>query len=130
MSFPLALIFLQLPIESQFISRLADHLNAEVVLGSIQNLQDAASWLGYTYLFVRMLRSPALYGVPLGAVDVDKMLLDRRLDLAHSAATLLDKHGLMRYDRKTGGMQATDLGRIASHYYVTYHTIASFRYVG
>lgn len=34
----------------------------------------------------------------------------------------------MRYDRKTGGLQATDLGRIASHYYITYHTLATFRY--
>lgn len=33
-----------------------------------QNLRDAAQWLGYTYLFVRMLRAPNLYGVPLGWV--------------------------------------------------------------
>ena len=43
-----------------------------------QNLRDAANWLGYTYLFVRMLRSPAVYGVPLGAVEADPLLLDRR----------------------------------------------------
>ena len=30
---------------------------------------------------------------------------ERRLDLAHSAALLLDKHGLVRYDRKTGNFQ-------------------------
>ena len=70
-----------------------------------QNLRDAANWLGYSYLFVRMLRSPALYGVPLGAVDADPLLLDRRLDLAHSAAVLLDRNNLVRYDRKTGNFQ-------------------------
>ena len=37
---------------------IADNLNAEVVLGSVQNLQEAASWLGYTYLYVRMLGNP------------------------------------------------------------------------
>ena len=52
-----------------------------------------------------MLRSPALYGVPLGAVDADPLLLDRRLDLAHSAAVLLDRNNLVRYDRKTGNFQ-------------------------
>lgn len=60
------------------------------------------------------------------ALDTDPLLLDRRLDLIHTAALLLDKHGLCRYDRKTGNFQATDLGRIASHYYVTYqvrHTL-------
>lgn len=48
------------------------------------------------------------------------------MDLAHTAATLLDKHNLIKYDRRTGQFQVTDLGRIASHYYVTYTTIATF----
>ncbi|VAI84780.1 unnamed protein product [Triticum turgidum subsp. durum] len=52
----------QLPIESQFISKLADQLNAEIVLGTVQNAQEACSWLGYTYLYIRMLRNPTLYG--------------------------------------------------------------------
>jgi hypothetical protein len=43
-----------------------------------------------------MLRSPQLYGVPLGAVEDDPLLLQQRLDLAHSAALLLDKHSLIR----------------------------------
>jgi pre-mRNA-splicing helicase BRR2 len=37
-----------------------------LVMLAMQNLRDAAQWLGYTYLFVRMLRAPNLYGVPLG----------------------------------------------------------------
>ena len=74
----------------------------------LQNVRDAANWLGYTYLFVRMLRSPALYGVPLGAVEADALLLDRRLDLVHTAAVLLDKNNLIRYDRKTGNFQVCD----------------------
>ena len=41
----------------------------------LQNLKDAAAWLGYTYLYVRMLRNPQLYGVPLDAVDSDPVLL-------------------------------------------------------
>jgi hypothetical protein len=61
-----------------------------------QNLKDAATWLGYTYLYVRMLRSPALYGVPLGALEDDPLLQQHRLDLAHSAALLLDKNNLIR----------------------------------
>jgi pre-mRNA-splicing helicase BRR2 len=38
--------------------------NAEIVLGTIQNAQEACSWLGYTYLYTRMLRNPTLYGLP------------------------------------------------------------------
>lgn len=39
-------IVLQLPIESQFISKLADNLNAEVVLGTVQNVKEGINWLG------------------------------------------------------------------------------------
>ncbi|GIL50154.1 hypothetical protein Vafri_6292 [Volvox africanus] len=126
LQFYLSLFNQQLPIESQFIKALADNLNAEVVLGTVSNLKDAAHWLGYSYLYVRMLRSPALYGVPPADLDTDPLLQERRLDLAHSAGLMLDKHSLVRYDRKTGNFQTTDLGRIASHYYVSYTTIAHF----
>ena len=57
----LSLLNMQLPIESQFVSNLADQLNAEVALGSVTTLKSAVNWLGYTYLYVRMLRNPSLY---------------------------------------------------------------------
>jgi pre-mRNA-splicing helicase BRR2 len=43
----LSLLNQQLPIESQFVSKLADNMNAEIVLGTIRN---PVQWLGYTYL--------------------------------------------------------------------------------
>ncbi|CAE6072104.1 unnamed protein product [Arabidopsis arenosa] len=84
MQYYLSLVNEQLPIESQFISRLADQLNAEIVLGT------------------------------------------RRADLIHSAATVLDKNNVVKYDRKSGYFQVTDLGRIASYYYITHGTIATY----
>jgi len=48
----LSLLNQQLPIESQFVSRLADNLNAEVVSGNVRNRDEAVQWLGYTYLYV------------------------------------------------------------------------------
>ena len=47
-------------------------------------------------------------------------------DLVHSAAVLLEKGGLIRYDRTTGVFQSTDLGRIASHYYVAYSSMSIY----
>jgi len=126
LQFYLSLFNTQLPVESQLAGKLADALNAEVVLGTVQSLQDAAHWLGYTYLYVRMLCSPGLYGVPVGAADADPRLLARRLDLAHSAFAELDRAGLVRYDRASGNVHATDLGRVASHYYVGHHSIAAY----
>ena len=42
----LSLLNQQLPIESQYVSRLADSLNAEIVLGTVQNAHEGVNWLG------------------------------------------------------------------------------------
>ncbi|PPQ88313.1 hypothetical protein CVT25_012373 [Psilocybe cyanescens] len=119
----LSLLNQQLPIESQFVSKLADNLNAEIVLGTVRNRDEAVQWLGYTYLYVRMLKSPALYGVGADYQEDDEGLIQKRADIAHSAAVLLEKCQLIKYERSTGRFTSTELGRIASHYYVTYNSM-------
>ena len=147
----LSLLNQQLPIESQYVGKLADNLNAEIVLGTVQNAHEAVNWLGYTYLYVRMLRNPSLYGAsdaekarppaantrqtearapatgPLRAAQAsDPLLEQRRIDMVHSAATQLDKTALIKYERKSGQFQPTDLGRVAAYYYVGASTISVY----
>ncbi|CAJ0607518.1 unnamed protein product [Cylicocyclus nassatus] len=123
LQFYLSLMNQQLPVESQMISRLPDMLNAEVVLGTISSVSDAMSWLGYTYLYIRMLKSPTLYGIPIDQAKADPLLEQRRADLIHTACLQLDKGNLVKYDKKSGLIQATELGRIASHYYCTFESM-------
>ncbi|EPQ09075.1 U5 small nuclear ribonucleoprotein 200 kDa helicase [Myotis brandtii] len=105
----LSLLNQQLPIESQMVSKLPDMLNAEIVLGNVQNAKDAVNWLGYAYLYIRMLRSPTLYGISHDDLKGDPLLDQRRLDLVHTAALMLDKNNLVKYDKKTGNFQAIRL---------------------
>lgn len=49
MQYYLSLLNQQLPIESQFVAKLADNLNAEIVLGTVRSREEAVEWLGYTY---------------------------------------------------------------------------------
>ncbi|KAG0047281.1 DEIH-box ATPase, partial [Gryganskiella cystojenkinii] len=98
----LSLLNQQLPIESQFVSKLADNLNAEIVLGTIKNRDEAVQWLGYTYLYVRMLRNPTLYGISHDDMEDDPYLQKKRVDIIHSAATVLDKCNMIKYDKRTG----------------------------
>lgn len=127
MQYYLSLLNQQLPIESQFVTRLADNLNAEIVLGNIRTRDEGVEWLGYTYLFVRMLRSPGLYQV--GAdYEEDNALEQKRVDLIHSAAVVLERSNLVKYDKKTGKLQATELGRIASHYYITHSSMLTYNH--
>ncbi|XP_055378712.1 U5 small nuclear ribonucleoprotein 200 kDa helicase [Condylostylus longicornis] len=122
----LSLLNQQLPIESQFVSKMADMLNAEIVLGTVQNLKDGVVWLGYTYLYIRMLRQPTLYGISFDKIKADPLLEQHRADLIHTAALHLDRSGLVKYDRKSGHFQVTELGRIASHYYCTHETMMTY----
>lgn len=122
----LSLLNQQLPIESQMISALPDNLNAEIVLGTISNLKDAVNWLAYSYLYVRMLKNPLLYSISDEEIKKDPNLIQRRTDLIHSAALTIDKHGLIKYDRKTGNFQMTQIGKVASHYYIKYQSMAIY----
>uniref|UniRef100_A0AAY4ES98 Activating signal cointegrator 1 complex subunit 3 n=1 Tax=Denticeps clupeoides TaxID=299321 RepID=A0AAY4ES98_9TELE len=122
----LSLLNQQLPIESQMVAKLPDMLNAEIVLGNVQNVKDAVNWLGYTYLYVRMLRNPTLYGISHDERSSDPVLERRRMDLVHTAATVLEKNNLIKYDKRSGGFQVTDLGRIASHFYITHDSIMTY----
>ncbi|KAI8902750.1 Sec63 Brl domain-containing protein [Globomyces pollinis-pini] len=122
----LSLLNEQLPIESQLISKLPDIMNAEIVMGNIRNRQEAVDWLGYTYLYVRMLRNGSLYGVTYEDAEDDPYLVQKRIDFVHAAANTLDKCNLMKYDRKTGRFQGTELGRIASYYYISHNSMAIY----
>lgn len=85
-------------------TQLADQLNAEVVLGTVSNVKEAVNWLAYSYLYVRMLRSPQLYGIDEDYATTDPLLVQRRADLIHTAAMHLSKAGMIKYDRRTGAL--------------------------
>ncbi|KJA20594.1 hypothetical protein HYPSUDRAFT_203727 [Hypholoma sublateritium FD-334 SS-4] len=97
----------RLPIDSQFIAKLADNLNAKIVLGTC----------------VRMLKSPSMYGVGADYQEDDIGLIQERTDNAQSAAVLLEKCSLIKYEGSTSRFTSTELGRIASHYYITYNSM-------
>src|SRR3569833_3673906 len=125
MQYYLSLLNQQLPIESQFVSRLVDNLNAEIVLGNIRTRDEGVEWLGYTYLFVRMMRSPGLYLVGAEYAE-DEALEQKRGDLIHSAATVLRRTNLIKYDDNSGKMKPTELGSIASHFNFTHGSMDTY----
>ncbi|CDW82626.1 u5 small nuclear ribonucleoprotein 200 kda helicase [Stylonychia lemnae] len=116
----------QLPIESQLITQLPDQLNAEIVLGTVSNVKEAINWLGYSYLYIRMLRSPQLYGIDEQEIQKDPLLIQRRADLVHTAAILLQKASMIKYDKRTGSLQSTAIGKVASHYYIKHNSMSIY----
>jgi antiviral helicase SLH1 len=119
-------IMSQHPIESKFIPGMVDALNAEVALGTIANVREAISWIGYTYLFVRMRREPFIYGMSHDEPKDDPQLGNKRSELVISAARQLAKVNMVRFDEMSNSFVISDLGRIAARYYLRHQTVEVF----
>ncbi|KAL3916628.1 MAG: hypothetical protein SGPRY_006736, partial [Prymnesium sp.] len=119
----LAMLTRQIPIESNFVACLCDHLNAEVALGTVTSIREAATWLSYTYLYVRMCRNPVAYGIPLEQRESDPRLYAWRTQLIQAMAARLDAAKMLRFHPPSGSLDATELGRTAAHFYLTVTTV-------
>ncbi|XP_075718320.1 activating signal cointegrator 1 complex subunit 3 [Rhinoderma darwinii] len=122
----LTLLTQQNPIESQFLERLSDNLNAEIALGTVTNVEEAVKWLSYTYLFVRMRANPLVYGISHKVFQMDPVLEKHREQLVIEVGRKLDKARMIRFEERTGFFSSTDLGRTSSHFYIKYNTIETF----
>lgn len=116
----------QQPIESRFSRKLVDNLNAEIALGTVTSIPEAVQWLGYSYLFVRMLRNPLTYGIEWAEIRDDPRLVQRRRKLVIEAARILQQSQMIIYNEKTEELRAKDVGRIASQFYVLQMSIEIF----
>lgn len=122
----LRLLTNQTPIESNFIKHLTDNLNAEVVSGTVSSVEDGMEWLRYSYLNVRLQQNPLVYGCDHFEIESDPSLATIRRRLITTAARNLEEARMCRYNEKTGHLEATHLGRIASHFYINYATITRY----
>ncbi|BHF81518.1 activating signal cointegrator 1 complex subunit [Sparganum proliferum] len=118
------LITNQVAIESKLLSNINDHLNAEIALGTVTNIDEAVTWLSYTYLFVRLQRSPLNYGITPAMLQEDPDFTHFMTSALRKAALELDKAEMVRYEESTGQLASTDRGRTASLYYIKYETAA------
>eukprot|EP01060_Flectonema_neradi_P036238 TRINITY_DN6918_c0_g1_i2.p1 TRINITY_DN6918_c0_g1~~TRINITY_DN6918_c0_g1_i2.p1 ORF type:complete len:1934 (+),score=441.45 TRINITY_DN6918_c0_g1_i2:47-5803(+) len=113
------------PIESKLQTKLVDHLNAEIVLGTITSAEEAYNWFKFTYLNVRMVKNPQAYGITPKQLAKDPQLRNTCFKMIKTATDLLDEAGMVRVDEEATVQNygATHFGRVAAHFYVEYETI-------
>lgn len=116
----------QIPIESRFIEKLEDNLNAEISLGTVANVEEASRWLSYTYFYVRIRKNPFRYGISWKDLADDPHLVQHRESLISIAAQKLHNAQMIVFDAKTGFLTPKDLGRIASSFYISTQSIEIF----
>ncbi|KAE8553695.1 hypothetical protein EYB25_005077 [Talaromyces marneffei] len=105
-------------LESCLHLNLIDHLNAEISLGTVSDIQSAIKWLAGTFLFVRLRRNPTRYKLKENAdrIDEDEMLQQ----ICHKDVKLLQETGLIN---KQGPFKSTPYGEAMAKYYIKFETM-------
>ena len=108
------------PVESSLHLHLHEHLNAEIILGTISSTEQALDWIRSTYLFMRMKRSPTHYGL---ASNVTIESLEANVhDTCQDALQSMSDIGMIILS-ENGSIGGTSLGRLMSRYYLSYSTM-------
>ena len=101
-------------IESRLAEDLDSHLNAEIAMGTIGDLDDVISWLETTFYYVRARNNPDRYDFE----DLRERVRDTLEELVSQEFVATDENL---------GVDATTLGNLASKYYLRLDTARGFR---
>ena len=110
-------------IESSFHHHLTEHLNSEIVLKTLTHVRVATQWMTSLFLYVRISKNPAFYGLPkeASATQIREYLKN---------AVMGGITSLRDYDFITlmpdGSIQPTEAGSLMARYCISFNTMTTF----
>ncbi|XP_011308512.1 activating signal cointegrator 1 complex subunit 3 [Fopius arisanus] len=111
------------PVESSLLEVLPDHINAEIVAGTIASKQQFLDYLTWTYFFRRLMKNPQYYNLPgLEPARINQYLST----LVDGTLVVLTESQCVAYEEEDQSLGPLPLGRIASYYYLSHQTIRHF----
>ncbi|EAY19166.1 Type III restriction enzyme, res subunit family protein [Trichomonas vaginalis G3] len=93
------------PIDSKFMNKLEDCLNAEVSLGTVASKEDAIRWATYTFMYQL------------------EPNYERTVDSIRRAIKNLTKYGMVRYSKTTEILHPTHVGLVSSMHYIPFDAV-------
>ncbi|KAI4924301.1 uncharacterized protein J4E92_007382 [Alternaria infectoria] len=112
-------------IESKLHLNLVDHMNAEIGLGTISDLESARKWLRGTFLYVRLQQNPSYY--KLDGARSGQSIEEQVDDICFRDITLLRETNLVSGQ---GYFRCTEFGHAMARYYVHFETMKVFMELG
>ncbi|CAH1403160.1 unnamed protein product [Nezara viridula] len=111
-------------VESNLHRNLPEHLNSEIVLGTITDIAVAVNWLRSTFLYIRAMKNPRRYGIPEGLPHAE---MEARLQ----AMCMRELNGLEKYEliKKTDfayNVEPTENGKLMARLYIAFDTMKLF----
>lgn len=102
-------------LESSLHLNLAEHLNSEISMGTIRDIESAKSWLRSSFLYQRVKKNPAFYALTEDSPDItwqeriDEVVATNVKELENSDLVKLAKTGT-----EAGKLSSTEFGEIMS----------------
>ncbi|XP_051556744.1 probable ATP-dependent DNA helicase HFM1 isoform X2 [Myxocyprinus asiaticus] len=113
-------------IESSLHTNLVEHLNAEIVLHTISDVNMALEWIRSTFLYIRALKHPKHYGFP---PELDKCGIETKLqELCLKNLNSLASLNLITMDEDIN-IKPTETGKLMARYCVACDTVRQFSMV-
>ncbi|KAI4620216.1 hypothetical protein J4E80_004742 [Alternaria sp. BMP 0032] len=112
-------------IESKLHLNLVDHMNAEIGLGTISDLESARKWLRGTFLYVRLQQNPSYY--KLDGARSGQSIEEQVDDICFRDITLLRETNLVSGQEY---FRCTEFGHAMARYYVHFETMKVFMELG
>ncbi|GAB1315431.1 ATP-dependent DNA helicase MER3 [Madurella fahalii] len=106
-------------LESTLHLNLIEHLNSEICLGTISNLSSAKTWLGGTFLSVRLRHNPGYYQLT-GGLTSPSQIDDKLEEICERDIKQLQEAELVT---KQNTLTCTEYGRAMSKYLVEFQTM-------
>ncbi|XP_033120994.1 activating signal cointegrator 1 complex subunit 3-like isoform X2 [Anneissia japonica] len=111
------------PVESNLLDVLPEHLNAEIVAGTITSKQDAMDYITWTYFFRRLLMNPSFYQLD----KTDHATINKYLShLVERSLIDLELSYCVLVGEDNRSVEPQTLGCIASFYYLNHKTLRMF----
>ncbi|KAL0477357.1 ATP-dependent DNA helicase Hfm1 [Acrasis kona] len=111
------------PVESHLQHLIIEHLNAEIVLETVQNVRVAIEWLKSTFLYIRMMKNPMHYNLPQ---SITREKLEQHLkQMCTQHLEQLSSEELINMDGN-GNLHSTELGRSMARFYIKFETMQTF----
>ena len=117
-------LFMPLPMESHLNHFLHDHLNGEIVTGTLENKQNAVDYLSWVFLFRRLTKNPNYYGL---TGTTHRHLSEFLSELIEDTLTDLEKIKCIAISGEDEDqLEPLNLGMIGAYYSISYRTIETF----
>ncbi|KAJ4983953.1 Pre-mRNA-splicing factor brr2 [Stagonosporopsis vannaccii] len=108
-------------LESKLHLNLIEHMNAEIGLGTIRDIDSARKWLTGTFLYVRLRQNPAYYKFEGSRNGQD---IQRQIDdICSRDIAILKEYHLAAGDEP---LRCTEFGHAMARYYVQFETMKVF----